>query len=249
MNIANIYKPFLPLASLITTIVCSNLITPPAEALILFESSLGIKQTNNFWYKNKFSTEKSNTKILAFNEAQDVTLTRNIGIQESPDNIGNLWDNLNLTKFLDKGMKISSHILYLSKNTSTTGRVNVKADVSFSGRIVGFLGDFRLFKPINDLFAPGALNNGPTTQQSLEGVGGFLTPDIVTLLNPNSIRLNFSQNSGIDPLRVFTVEEIPEPSTFKPEEVPEPLTILGTGLALGMGMILKRKSLKSETEN
>jgi hypothetical protein len=230
----NIRKPLFLSASLITTIVSGGLIASPAKALILFNQSSGIQEANNFWYN---PIQKSSTYLLAFNEEQNVKLTRDIGIQESPDNIQNLWDNLNLTKFLKKGMTISSHLIYLAKLPQTPGRINLEANVSFDGRIVGFLGDFRLFHPINDLFAPGALNTGPTGQ-SLEGVGGFLTPDIVTLLNPNSIRLNFSQHSGIDPLRVFTVEE-----------VPEPLTILGTGLALGMGMILKRKSLKSATEN
>lgn len=234
MNITNIHKSFFSLASLATITVASNLIASPAKALILFNQSSGIQQANNFWYN---PTQRSSTSLLGFNELQDVKLTRDIGIQESPDNIQNLWDNLNLTKFLEKGMRISSHLLYLAKNTSTTGRINLEANVSFNSRIVGFLGDPLFINPLNDLFAPNAtrtLGSGNT----LEGAGGRLSPDLVTLLSPNSIRLNFSQNSGLDPLRVFTVEE-----------VPEPLTILGTGLALGMGMILKRKSLKSETGN
>jgi hypothetical protein len=249
MNTPNIYKSFFFLASLTTITASINLIASPAEALILFEQSLGIQETDNFWYENHIN--RSSTSLLAFNEEQNVKLTRDIGIQESPDNtstcpvasysvICNDWDNLNVTKFLDKGMRISSHLIYFAKENLPTGRINLQATVSFSSRIVGFLGDPSFINPINDLFAPNAtrtLGSGGT----LEGVSlrpNALTPDLVTLLSPNSIQLNFSQSSGIDPLRVFTVEE-----------VPEPLTILGTGLALGMGMIFKRKSLKSETEN
>jgi hypothetical protein len=243
----NIRKPLFLSASLITTIVSGGLIASPAKALILFDQSSGIQEANNFWYNPR--PQRSSTSLFAFNEEQNVKLTRDIGIQESPDNnnicpvapysiICNDWDNLNLTKFLKKGMTISSHLIYLAKLPERPGRrIYLEANVSFDGRIVGFLGDMRLLEPINDLFAPNATHG---SGDSLEGVVRRNPEhhDIVTLLSPNSIRLNFTQHSGLDPLRVFTVEE-----------VPEPLTILGTGLALGMGMILKRKSLKSETGN
>jgi hypothetical protein len=240
----NIRKPLFLSASLITTIVSSSLIASPAKALILFNQSSGIQEAGNFWY-NPFQT--SSTTLFAFNEEQSVKLTRDIGIQESPDNnnicpvasysiICNDWDNLNLTKFLKKGMTISSHLIYLAKLPQTPGRLNLEATVFFSSKIIGFVGDPFFINPMNDLFAPNTTKTiwGGNT---LEGVVGRTTNtrDIVTLLNPNSIRLNFTIHSGLDPLRVFTVEE-----------VPEPLTILGTGLALGFGFMFKRKSMKTE---
>jgi hypothetical protein len=246
----NIRKPLFLSASLITTIVSSSLIASPAKALILFNQSSGIQEGNNFWYD---PAERSATSIFGFNEEQNVKLTRDIGIQESPDNsnqcpnskysiICNDWDNLVVTNRLQEGMTVSSHSLYIGKPNTFVGRLDLEAEVFFDRKIVGFIGDPFLTVPLNDLFAPGAVNNNKPGG-TLEGVGTdkkppFISPDIVTLTGPNSIRLNFTTNSGFESLRVLTVES-----------VPEPLTILGTGFALGMGMILKRKSLKSETEN
>jgi hypothetical protein len=259
----NIRKPLFLSASLITTFVSSSLIASPAKALILFNRSSGIQEANNFWYD---PVERSATSIFGFNEEQNVKLTRDIGIQESPDNINrcpnskysiicNDWDNTSVDKkivtdWLHKGMTVSSHFLYISKPLTFAGRLYLEAEVFFDSKVVGFIGDPSLNVPLNDLFAPGAVNNNKPGG-TLEGVGTdkrrpSIPPDIVTLTGSNSIRLNLTVNSGWEGLRVFTVKNVPP---LKVEEVPEPLTILGTGLALGMGMILKRKSLKSETEN
>ncbi|WP_373479522.1 PEP-CTERM sorting domain-containing protein [Geminocystis sp.] len=229
------------LTSCLSTIFHSS----SANALILFNSSSSnVQQADNFWNKSTtFLPEQNDNKIFGFNEVSNITLPRNIGIQESFQNIQNRWDtrwnttnNTGFSQFIQQGMRISSHMIYWS-STGGPSLKTIQADIYFSGIILGLVGDFRLFTLDNDLFAPNRIlttRNTPTTGlEGVEKIDGNLPVDIVTLLAPNAIRLDWKTYNGVDPLRVYTLES-----------VPEPLTIMGSGLGLGFGFLFKRKSKK-----
>ena len=221
-----------------------------AQGAILFDSTSAI-EVDSFWEQqwvnvneggafDFFLPPENDDKFYAFNEAQNVTLPSSLGVQEFADNIQNDWDTLTFDDpedFIPEGTTVSSHMIYLASDLGG-GLVKQRARVSFERDIIGFNGDFKLFFPDNDLFAPNALNQR-YTNTGLEGITGSLPVDLVTLVDPKTIELDWRIYNGVDALRVITYGD-------SPVSAPEPTTILGTGLFLGFVTLFKRKSLKSK---
>ncbi|NJL54832.1 PEP-CTERM sorting domain-containing protein [bacterium] len=201
-----------------------------ASAAIVWGNSTGVLEARNFWYQN--GGVQRSLSILGFNEEQEVLLNRDVSTQ-----MLNEWDDLDNLIPIAAGKKVSSHMLYFTSPSSSLGRITASATVVFENPILGFVGDFRLFRPDNDLFAPGANWNGPGVISSLEEQQSWTPLDAVTLLDDRTIQLEFTTQSAIDPLRVITLAQ----ST---ESIPEPLTVLGTGVGLGFGVFFKRKLSK-----
>ncbi|MDJ0509690.1 MAG: PEP-CTERM sorting domain-containing protein [Crocosphaera sp.] len=209
------------------TVLLLTLVPSSAKAAIVWSESSGILEANNFWYN---PVERS-TSIMGFNEEQQVTLD-----QEIPHQILNEWDDLTNLLYLDPGLVVDSHMLYFAKPTSISGRMTAEATVKFSGKIIGLIGDSSLFYPYNDLFAPNATKKTSRFSWTLEEEASWTPLDEVQFVSEDTLQLNWTTHSAIDPLRVLTIRT-----------VPEPLTILGAGTAIAMGGFFKSKvKLKRE---
>ena len=148
---------------------------------------------------------------------------------------------------LSAGLVVDSHLLYFNNPNPREGAISAQATVQFSGEIVGLMGDSGLFYSNNGrydpyfdsnyLFAPDATNNPALRLWSLEEEASWTPLDEVQFLSEDTIQLNWSTRSAIDPLRIITLS--PTVSTPSVETVPEPLTLLGAANAIAMGGFFK----------
>jgi lysophospholipase L1-like esterase len=97
-------------------------------------------------------------------------------------------------------------MVYFDKATKGKGRVTLSAEIEFEQPIVGFVADDRLFAISNPFFAPNPTHKEAPAKArwSLEEKQSWTPLDAVTLLSPTRIRLNWTNESATDPLRVFT---------------------------------------------
>ncbi len=233
-----------------------------------------INDDYNFWYN---SLNRS-TSILGFDEEQDVVIPEYEDGRKVYHQRLNEWDNINLDDLLvlEPGMKVDSHLLYFVKPPEIPRNkvIYAEATVKFDSKIVGFIGDSRLFYDDNenfryrdwysfdssggsvsgdyvvgnDLFAPGYTHDpnypGLWTLEE-EGYGPL---DKVEFLDESmtTIKLTWSLRGAIDPLRVITLTPIESNQPIQP--VPEPLTLLGAGSAIAMGGFFKSK-LKNKAKD
>lgn len=263
MNIANIYKPFLSLTSLVTTVVVGSLITPPAEALILSGSAVigGFNPQNpNAGVQNPLST---NVSILTKSDL--VTLSNNqvgTGKIEGTDVFGliekqnvlladdlvvfgnysftdpNYVQGTAIRNTLIKGMRVSSDLIWVDPvGEGFLGgngqRYAWEGTLQFKGRILGIL-------PRNISIAPFRSRTSQTNSIfGLDGVTYSIDQsldnvfDVVTF-EDNKLDFKLTAGDGTDHFRVITVAE-----------VPEPLTILGSLVALCFGGIFKKHNQKT----
>ncbi len=190
-----------------------TLLPSSAKAAIVWSES-SISEGANFWYNQ---VERS-TSIMGFDEEQGVVLDQAI-----PHQMLNEWDDLRNLLYLDSGLQVDSHMLYFAKSNSISQRITAEATVKFSGEIVGLIGDSSLFYPYNYLFAPDATHRQSSrTGWTLEEELSWTPLDEVQFLSEDTLYLNWTTHSAIDPLRVITIS--PTGST---QYVPEPLTLLG----------------------
>jgi lysophospholipase L1-like esterase len=171
-----------------------------AHGAIAFEKSTNVGRSPNFWYEPILS---SDTHILAFDERQGVVVpTGRLHVQRL-----NRWDDIVALDARAVGSaKIDSHMVYFDKATKGKGRVTLSAEIEFDQPIVGFVADDRLFAISNPLFAPNPTHKEAPAKArwSLEEKQSWTPLDVVTLLSPTRIRLNWTNESATDPLRVFT---------------------------------------------
>ena len=203
----------------------------PSHAAIIWESTTGQieKLDKPFWLLDDYSATPRKTSILAFDEAQNVVLPRDIQISD-PTN----WDRLSDLDVIKKGTRVSSHFIYLWNPTPSQGRIEARATMTFDRPIIALMGDRRLIVPTNDLFFPndrGVSNIGTLDEPPLPR-------DVVTITGDkgNVLEVYFTNHSEMDSLRVIT-----QASVF-----PELLTLLGTGAALGLMPFWQRKYLKKQ---
>lgn len=193
------------------------LAVPFASAAINFEKSRELGRAPNFWYH---PIERSDTRILAFDERQGVVIpTGMIEVQRL-----NRWDDIAaLDRISTGGAPVDSHMVYLKRATRGPGRVTASAEIEFDAPILGFVADDRLFAATNPLFAPAPTHNaapGPD-RWSLEEKQGSIPLDLVTVLTPTRIRVDWTNESATDALRVFTAR--------LPAAAPGPVRLLFAG--------------------
>ena len=173
---------------------------PSASGAIRFDLCRNVSPAPNFWYQ---LIKSSDTGLLAFDERQRVTV---------PDGILrvqglNRWDDIEHLESRAVGAAlIDSHMIYFDKATKGKGRVTIVAEVEFDHPIVGFVADDRLFAETNPLFAPNPTHKEAPAKArwSLEEKQSWTPLDAVTVLSPTRIRLEWTNESATDPLRVFT---------------------------------------------
>ncbi len=175
-----------------------------APAAIVFENSVQTLPAANFWYSK---LEKSDTHLLAFDEAQRVALPNGkLEVQ-----VLNQWDDTDhlVEVALSPDALVSSHMVYFQKAASKE-REKLVAEVEFDQPVIGFLGDGYLFGVSNQWFAPNTTHRQPAAKPntwSLEEEMSWTPLDRVTLLTPTRIRIEFTNHSAMDPLRVYTLAE------------------------------------------
>lgn len=171
-----------------------------AQADVLFEKCDHVREAKNFWYN---PAEGSDTQLMVFNEQQNVPLD-SIRVQTL-----NRWDDVdNLTEIRLQDGRVDSHMLYFLKAEKSKERLTLIAEVEFDAPILGFVADGFLFADTNPQFAPDATHQKiPATPNkwSLEEEQSWTALDKVTLLTPTRIRIEFTNQNMIDPLRVFTL--------------------------------------------
>ncbi len=176
------------------------LVSAPAQAEIVWDRSLNVAPAPNFWYEE---IQSSDTQMLAFTERSGVTLPSGyLDVQRL-----NRWDDVeNLDRRNVGEARIASHMVYFDKATKGRGRVTLVAEVEFADPIVGFVADDRLFAATNPWVAPAPTHKAaPAADRwSLEEKQSWTPLDVVTLLSPTRIRLEWTNESATDALRVFT---------------------------------------------
>jgi hypothetical protein len=169
------------------------------QAEVRFEKCDNVREAKNFWYN---PAEGSDTQLMVFNEKQDVPLD-SLRVQTL-----NRWDDVeNLTGIRLEDGRVDSHMLYFLKAESKE-RLTLIAEVEFDAPILGFVADGFLFADTNPQFAPSATHQKipeAPNKWSLEEAQSWTALDKVTLLSPTRIRIEFTNHSKIDPLRVFTL--------------------------------------------
>lgn len=171
------------------------------QAKILVRKCINVEEAPNFWYHPKKTSE---TKLLVFNEKQGV----NIRNEELAFQRLNAWDDsvclINVT--IEDGL-LDSHMVYFQKS-ETEKRLKLVAEVEFDNPIIGFVADGFLFNQSNRFFAPAPTHNHPADKMnvwSLEEEASWTPLDKVTLLSPTRIRIEFTNQSATDPLRIVTM--------------------------------------------
>jgi hypothetical protein len=170
------------------------------QADVLIEKCENVRAAKNFWYN---PAEGSNTQLMAFNEKQNVAMDL-LRVQTL-----NRWDDVkNLTEIRLQDGQVDSHMLYFLKADPSKERLTLVAEVEFDAPILGFVADGFLFADTNPLFAPDATHQkipAEPNKWSLEEAQSWTALDKVTLLSPTRIRIEFTNQNMIDPLRVFTL--------------------------------------------
>ena len=185
------------MGSLIFLVLAAGVL--PLQGAILFDECDNVREAASFWYHE---ADRSDTQLLAFNENQDLPID-SVSVQTV-----NRWDDVDHLKEirLDNG-RVDSHMLYFLKAESKE-RLTLVAEVEFDAPILGFVADGFLFARTNPLFAPEPTHrqtpDGPNVW-SLEEAQSWTALDRVTQLSPTRIRIEFTNHSKIDPLRVFTL--------------------------------------------
>lgn len=195
----------------------------PAGAEILIEKSNNVRIVPNFWYK---PMERSDDTLLAFVEASAVTLPDGA----FPVQALNRWDDLEAVAGLAvKDAVVDSHMLYFHKENSKERRA-ITAEIEFDGPVIGLIADCRLFERDAALFAPDPTHkqavvrrkDGEIILWSLEQKASWTPLDRVTLLSETRIRIEFTNHSATDALRVLTLRSgtanRPYPVTPDPEK-------------------------------
>jgi hypothetical protein len=261
MNIANIYKPFLSLASLVTTIVSSSLIASPAEALVLggyavvggftaSDYSLSPKnpQPTDIEILNKSDLSAYDNKVgshiiegddvFVLTEKQNITLEENLTIYGNYFYTDPNYKAIDaLTVDLSKGRKVSSDLVWVDP----VGRGAIGGD----GKRLAWEGTLKFRTPILGILTRNIIVPTQRRTNYTNSIFGLndVTYSIGQLDNVldevtfegNTLNFRLTAGDGADHFRVITAAN-----------VPEPLTIIGTGLALGFGFMFKRKSMKTE---
>ena len=195
-----------------------------ASADILPEASVNVRIVPSFWTAEQ---EVSNDTLLAFTEAKNVPLPDG----PFPVQVLNRWDHLEETADLVvKAATVDSHMLYFQKVIGSKDRLTLIAEVEFDAPIIGLIADCELFLRDAALFAPNPTHkqcltyraDGKLARWSLEAEASWTPLDRVTLLSPTRLRIEWTNHSSTDPLRVLTLRsgEANRPYPVTPETQP-----------------------------
>lgn len=190
-------------ASIFAMLVAS---TWPTHAKILIDQSVNVRLVPNFWYA---PMAKDNSTLLAFVEAEEVALPDG----SFPVQPINRWDHLDEEAGLVlEDATVDSHMLYFQM-TDSKERRSLVAEIEFDRPIIGLIADCQLFDRDTEYFAPAPTHkksitykpDGSLDRWSLEEKASWTPLDKVTMLSPTRIRVEFTNHSATDALRVLTL--------------------------------------------
>ena len=193
--------------------------------------------------------------LQAFNEKQDFLLSEDLKTSNPND-----WTKL--LPGIPQGTRVSSHYIYLNPLKKPIQFVNAAATFTFDAPILGVIGTHTQLLATNALLGLSGVNYPQQTKwgaRQLDNKNPNGSNDTATFLD-NILNINFTARDGIDPIRVITAYLEPtSPSTpdalisgmvlgdygsyldSETATVPEPLMAVGSTVAVGLGMFLKRK--------
>jgi hypothetical protein len=193
--------------------------------------------------------------LQAFNENQNFLLTQDLQTSNPND-----WSKL--LSGIPQGTRVSSHYIYLNPLKKPIQFVNAAATFIFDAPILGVIGTHTQLLATNDLLGLSGVNYPQQTKfgaRQLDNKNPNGSKDTATFLD-NILNINFTARDGIDPIRVITAYLEPTPPTTSDPSisgmvlgdsgsymdsetvaVPEPLMAVSSTVAVGLGMLLKRK--------
>ncbi len=151
--------------------------------------------------------------LQAFDEAQNVILSEDI-VTNNPQ----LWEQT-LTPAIPSGTEVSSHYIWIAP--SQDPRLRVTAQFTFDQPIVGFLGWSDELLATNDLLGLNNMIYSDLTTTRLDNHAQYpQLDDSATLIDDYTVEISFSNDSGLDPIRILTSSDniaLPEFPTTEPE--------------------------------
>ncbi|EAW33952.1 Ig-like domain-containing protein, partial [Lyngbya sp. PCC 8106] len=186
-------------------------------AILSFTGQAKEIDINDFWlndatgssaYKYSSWWAPGANSLQFFNEAQDVTLSKDIKINDPQD-----WEDLNNLGTIAAGTVVDSHFIYMKNDTGS--RQTFTATFTFDNPIIGFMADDKLF---GNASSKQTLNNNDELVgyrarvlkdgNTLEGPSSGLPEDTVKIsgANNNILEVTFTSQSAVDPLRVITLD-------------------------------------------
>ena len=163
--------------------------------------------------------------LQAFNEAQNIVLAQDV-FTNNPE----FWEQT-LTPAIPSGTEVSSHYIWIAP--SQDPRLRVTAQFTFDEPIVGFLGWSDELLATNDLLGLENTIYSDLTTTRLDNHTEYpQLDDLATLIDDYTVEISFSNDSGLDPIRILTSTDnislpefpISEPNT-PPETEPSPETL------------------------
>jgi len=198
-----------------------QIVEPPPEGIIL-------GNLDNFEDGNYTVDPNPNPAVDLFGiiEQQSVVLPQSI---DAWDQFGRQTSDFNVT--IPQGTLVSSYLFYVNPPGGDEPTFEWSGQLQFDAPVLGIISGFsnRRYEPSTQLVG---LEN--TTYRISAGLDRH--QEVVTL-EDNVLNFYISARSGTEPFRVIT-------SGTPTVPVPEPLTILGSGMALGFGVLfqgIKRK--------
>jgi len=178
------------------------------------------------------SNQFESLSMQGFDEKQNVTLDQDFFVSDG-------WNEQNRSNsevLIPTGTLVSSHFIFA--DTPTHSRRIWSGEITFDQNIIGIIarrGSFTSDASSTRLFGL------ETTRYNLHGgrgleSGGDRFPALKDIVSFDGNVLSFTISAGgstIDPLRVIT-------HGSQVTSVPEPLTILGSGVALGFGVLFRK---------
>lgn len=174
------------------------------------------------------SNQFESLSMQGFDEKQNVTLDQDFFVSDG-------WNEQNRSNsevLIPTGTLVSSHFIFA--DTPTPSRRIWSGEITFDQNIIGIIARRNSFTTTTDLLGL------ETTRYNLNGrgleSGGDRFPALKDIVSFDGNVLSFTISAGgstIDPLRVIT-------HGSQVTSVPEPLTILGSGVALGFGVLFRK---------
>jgi len=195
-----------------------KIIEPPPEGIIIRSFERFDENGNLIYDPNPDPTRD----LIGIIEKQSVVLPRDVSVlDEFSDQTARPNDTI------PKDTLVSSYFFYVNPPAGDLPRFEWSGSITFDAPILGIVGGFSVYWPHTTRWV-GLDDTNYQIRTALDA-----KQDRVNWAN-NVLTFDISSNTGMEPFRVITS------GSPVVESVPEPLTILGSGIALGFGMLFRK---------